>query len=348
MTGLNRRVVRLEWIFGLGIALLLPMTQVAAAHAQSTATVLPTQTTLKLDARGLAGASQTTATVNVFAADGQPATGVVNFDDGNQVLAEAVLSQAGAATATLTLPAGSHALRGVYAGDVAHQASASDGTQVQTQAAASAIPSFQLSLAPIPPATLPMTLTAGNSGTVTVTVTPVNNAALTSPMFITLSCSGLPSLASCSFSPAEVEILPTTPASCPAGSAASACPPTSQMVISTQGVGTPTPTAVYRPAQLKGTPISFALLLPGILGLGGLAWGARRRRWLQRLALVALVGLVTTLGMTACNPFYYYYNHGPPATPPTPAGTYTVTVTAQATNGVTSTTNSTTMVLTVQ
>ena len=347
MTGLNRRVVRLEWIFGLGIALLLPMPQVALAQAQTTATVLPTQTTLKLDARGLAGASPTTATASVVAADGQPATGVVNFDDGNHVLAEAVLNQAGEATAPLTLPAGSHALRAVYAGDAAHQASASDSTQVQTQAAAaSAIPSFQLSLAPVSPATLPMTLVPGNSGTVTVTVVPVNNAALTSPMFITLSCSGLPTLASCSFSPADVEILPSTPASCPAGSAASACPPTSQMVISTQGVGTPT--AAYKPSQLNGKSISFALLLPGVLGLGGLAWGARRRRWLQRLALVTLVGLVTTLGMTACNPFYYYYNHGPTPTPPTPAGTYTVTVTAQATNGVTATTNSTTLVLTVQ
>jgi hypothetical protein len=84
-----------------------------------------------------------------------------------------------------------------------------------------------------------------------------------------------------------------------------------------------------------------------MLGLGGLAWGARRRRWLQRLALVAVVGLVTALGTTACKPLYNYYQHGPPHPPATPSGTYTVTVTGQSSNGVTAITNNTTMVLTV-
>jgi hypothetical protein len=85
-----------------------------------------------------------------------------------------------------------------------------------------------------------------------------------------------------------------------------------------------------------------------MLGLGGLAWGARRHRWLNRLVLLALLGLVTTLGTTACNPLYYYYNHGPTVTPSTPTGTFTITVTGQSSNGVTAITNSTTMVLTVQ
>ena len=84
VTGLKRRILRFKWIFGLGIALLVPMTQGSASHAQTTATVLPTQTILQLDARGLAGAAQTTATVSVLGANGQPATGVVNFDDGNR------------------------------------------------------------------------------------------------------------------------------------------------------------------------------------------------------------------------------------------------------------------------
>ncbi len=317
------------------------MTQGSASHAQTTATVLPTQTILKLDARGLAGAAQTTATVSVLGANGQPATGVVNFDDGNRTLAEVVLDQAGGASAALTLPSGTHALRGVYVGDAAHQASASETTQVQTQATSGTAAGFQLSLAAISPSALPMTLTAGDSGTVTVTVAPVNSAALTAPMFITLSCSGLPSQSTCTFSPASVEISAST---------TSAGAPTSQMVISTQSARTvlPIPASYHQPATRNGAPIGFALLLPGMLGLGGLAWGARRRRWLQRLALVALVGLVTTLGMTACNPFYYYYNHGPTPAAPTPAGTYTVMVTGQSSNGVTATTISTPMVLTVQ
>ncbi len=343
MTGLKCRVVRLEWMCGLGIALLLPLATAAAAHAQDGAAV-PTQTSLSVDVRGLAGASQTTANVTVIGADGQPAGGVVNFDDGNRQLAEAVLNAAGEAAATLTLPAGTHVLRAVYMGDAAHQASASDATEVQTQASGTS-PGFQLSLAAVSPPDFPMTLTPGTSGSATVTVTPVNNAALTAPMFVTLSCSGLPTLASCSFTPEDVEIQQTTPTSCAAGAAASACPPTSLLVISTEAEGGGGP---HAPADRKGTPTGIALLLPGVLGLGGLAWGARRRRWLQRIALVALVGMVTTLGMTACNPYYYYYNHGPTPVPATPAGTYTVTVTAQSNNGVTAISNSTTMVLTVQ
>ena len=82
-------------------------------------------------------------------------------------------------------------------------------------------------------------------------------------------------------------------------------------------------------------------------GIGKPGMGTRRRRWLQRLALVALVGLVTTLGTTGCNPLYYYYNHGPPDPPATPSGTYNMLVTAQSSNGITAITNSTTMVLTV-
>ena len=54
------------------------------------------------------------------------------------------------------------------------------------------------------------------------------------------------------------------------------------------------------------------------------------------------------LGTTACNPRYYYFNHGPPNNLATPSGTYTVTVTGQSSNGITAITQNTTMVLTVQ
>jgi hypothetical protein len=64
--------------------------------------------------------------------------------------------------------------------------------------------------------------------------------------------------------------------------------------------------------------------------------------------MLTLIGLVTMLGTTACNPRYYYFNHGPPTNVPTPSGTYTVTVTAQSSNGVSAITIPTTIVLTVQ
>ena len=317
-------------------ALLLPATA-AKAQGVATATVLQVQTPPS-------GPAQ--ADVTVTGADDVPVSGVVNFLDGTRLVAQAALDSNGAAKAAFTLPSGDHQLTAVYIGDTAHRASTSAATQLHTNATTSTAPNFQLSLSPVAPSALPMTLTAGQSGSAMVTVTPVNNAALTAPMFVTLSCSGLPSLAACSFTPENVQILSTTPTSCPSGSAASACPPTSLLTISTQGSGTAVGGPVA-PADRTATPLGMSLLLP-MLGLGGIAWGARRRRWLQRLALMALIGLVTSLGTTGCNPFWYYYHHGPPTTPPTPAGTYTVTVTAQSSNGVTALYNTTTMVLTVK
>lgn len=332
VTGIKRRILRLEYVAGLA---LLAMGCLPLAHAQGVATA----TTLHVQA---AQDGKAQAAIAVTGADEQPVSGVVNILEGNRRLAQVALNAEGQAIAKLALTGGDHALTAVYLGDGAHRTSISAAAQVQSSA--STAPGFNVGVAAVSPSSLPMTLTAGQSGSLSVTVTPVNNASLTAPMFVTLSCSGLPSLASCSFSPENIQILSTTPASCAAGSPASACPPTSLMVIETEGSGNAGSPA---PADRQSTA-GLALLLPGMLGLGGLAWGVRRRRWLQRLTLIALVGLVTTLGTTACNPFYYYYNHGPPQTPATPAGTYTVTISALSSNGVTSVTNSTTMVLTVQ
>ena len=167
-------------------------------------------------------------------------------------------------------------------------------------------------------------------------------------MFVTLSCSGLPNQASCNFSPDNLQILSTTQTSCPSGSAPSTCPPVATMTLQTVSAGTVGSLhGASRPGKGSG-PAEWAILLPGVLGLGGLAWGTRRRAWLSRLALIAIVGLVTTLGTTACNPHYYYYNHGPPNNLPTPSGTYTVTVTGQTSNGISAITQNTTFVLTVQ
>jgi hypothetical protein len=336
---LNCRYLRLDLVAGLGIALALAFWPAAAAAQQ-----IATHTTLTVETGEQNGHTQATATVSVTAADGQPASGVVVIEEGDSELAEAVLNAEGVASPVFSLPAGDHDLRAVYVGDASHLGSASVTASATAQA--SSTPSFTLSLAPVAPSTLPLTLVAGNAGTIAVTVVPEDNAALTGPMFVTLSCSGLPSEASCTFTPESVEILPTTPASCPADSPASACPPVSSMLLQTVAVSG---ARVLQPGfpGSAGRPVAWAIILPGVLGLGGLAWGGRRRRWLQRLALVALIGLVTALGTTACKPTFNYYYHGPVPNPATPSGTYTVTVTAQSTNGVSAITTNTTMVLTV-
>ena len=342
MRGIYCRGLRLELVAGLGLALAMPALAVAADSAQGQAT----QTTLTAETRDQGGRTQATVAVTVTGEDGLPASGAVTINDNGKALAGVALNAHGEAMTVLALNGGDHLLTAAYAGDSTHQVSVSEADKVHAMNNGGT-PDFSIAVAPLSPATFPLTLTPGNAGTIVVTATPENNSTLTSPMFVTLSCSGLPDQSTCTATPASLQILASTPASCPSGTAASQCPPSATMLIQTQAAST----ASLSPASQKGkgsTPIAWAFLLPGALGLGGLAWGARRRRWLNRLSLIALVGLVTALGTTACNPRYGYFNHGPPPNPATPAGTYTVSVTGQSSNGVTAITHTTTFVLTVK
>jgi hypothetical protein len=282
--------------------------------------------------------SLTTLSVGVTSTTGVPA-GTVTIKDaasGSPVsLGSEDLSSSGQATFVLALPNGVHTLTAAYAGSTTYNSSTS--TAVSETVSSQCASSLVVTVSGLLPSN---TLTAGQAGTATTTVTPLSSfvpAVGGSPAFITLSCSGLPNQASCTFSPANLEILP--------GQAEGV---TSSLVVQTQAAGTVGKLTPHAPHTKGSEPIAWALLLPGALGLGGLAWGARRRAWLSRLALVALVALVTMLGTTACNPRYYYYNHGPPNNLPTPSGTFTVTVTGQSSNGITAITQNTTFVLTVQ
>jgi hypothetical protein len=303
----------------LGVALSLPALALpAAAAAQAT------QTRLSAETRDTAGRTQANLSVAVEPDNAVPATGSVVIMDGQQTLAGGALDAQGNAQIAIDLLPGAHNLQAVYSGDSAHKASVSGVTAMT--AAVSATPDFGVS---ITPAT--MSLTAGQSGNATASIIPVNASSLTSPMFVTLSCSGMPDQSSCSFTPTNVEILPNATTAV-----------TSSLVVSTQAKGT-------RGAFLgaKDDHIALAILLPGTLGLAGFAFSVRRRRWLSRVSLIVLVGFVATVGTTACAPRYDYYNHGPNYNLPTPAGTYTVSITAQSSNGVTATTHETSFALTV-
>lgn len=335
---MNCRRLRLEMVAGLGIALaMLVLSGKAGAQAART------ETTLTVRTSDMAGHAQTHATVTVTDENGAPASGIVAIQEGDRQLASVALNSTGQANVNIDLPVGEHTLTAAYQGDAMLQGSVSRA-EVATTTAGSA-PDFQVTVTPLNPSSL----AAGTAGTATVTVTPVNNAVLTSPMFITLSCSGLPNEAACSFTPATLQIVSTTPASCAAGSPAAACPPTSSVVIQTQGQGVGH-SAMVGPAGKSPVPseMTWALLFPGILGLGGLAWGTRQRRWLSRVVILTAVGVTTVMGTTACNPQYHYFHNGIPANPATPSGNYTVTVTAQSSNGITAVTHSTTLAMTVK
>jgi hypothetical protein len=320
VTGFLRRGLRLQLVAALSIALAVPALALAAENAPR----LPTQTALAVHSFNQNGHTRATLNVTVTGEDGRPATGVVVISDSGTQAAGAALDTTGKATLVVSLPEGDHSLTAAYTGDATHLESTSDAAG--TQATGGTTPNFGITVSPVS-----LSLTPGQTGTVTASVTPENSAALTSPMFVTLSCSGLPDQASCTFTPENIEILPGATAAIPI-----------PMVVVTQAAGG---TAA---SLRRSNPVAWAFLLPGALALGGLAWSARRRPWLNRLALLALVAFVTLLGTTACAPRYDYYNHGPPIPPATPAGNYNVIVTAQSSNGVTAITNNANLALTVQ
>jgi hypothetical protein len=328
-------------IAGLVIALAAP--QLAYATGASTTTVLTAGT--------LSGCVQP-LTVAVTAGGSPVTSGTMTINDqfnGNAVLlATLALGSSVSLSPSVALAAGSHSLTASFTATTGSGYQNSTSSAVTTSVATEC--EFTVGVSNFSPASAAntLTLTAGQSGSFTITVAPSVEftSSLTAPMFVTLSCSGLPDGATCSATPENLEILSTTLDSCSSGSPASVCPPTSTMVIQTYAASTVKASPLSPPGN-RSNPITWAFLLPGALGLGGLAFGARRRAWLNRLLLVALVGLVTLLGTTACNPRYYYLNHGPPANPATPAGTYNVLVTAQSSNGVTAINQSTTFVLVV-
>ena len=317
---LIRRGLRLEMVALLGMALAVPA--MAAANSQAT------QTRLSAGTLAQGGSTQAVLAVAVTGEDGQPATGAVVIEDQGKPVASAALSAEGSARLQFVIPAGDHSLRAFDTGDSTHAASASELSGVHSQAAAT-VPGFDISVSPAS-----MSLTAGQSGFATVSVIPINASALAAPMFVTLSCSGFPDQSSCTFTPENVEISP--------GATAAS---TSSMLITTQAKSLVLLSPQARPGS---NPVAWAVLLPGTLGLAGLAFSARRRRWLSRLSLLALVGLVTVLGATACAPRYNYYNHGPPSNLPTPPGSYTLLLTAQSSNGVVATTITKRFALTVK
>jgi len=316
------RNLRLELVAGLSLALVLPALAIATENPRG----LATETSLTAETHDVNGQTEAVLSLTVTGQDGQPAQGMVAISDQGKQIAGVALDSTGHATATLTLVPGAHNLTASYVGDNTHQASTSQVAPVRP--ATGTTPSFTIAVSPST-----QTLTQGQSATITATVTAVNASALLAPMFVTLSCSGLPDQASCTFSPENLEILPTTTAL------------TSSMNLATVAQG-----QVRLAAQRNSGPsrIAWALLLPGAFGLVGLAVGARRRRWLSRICLLSIVGLVCVLGTTGCNPLYNFYHHGPTANLPTPAGTYTLLITAQSSNGIAAITQSTTMTLTVQ
>lgn len=298
----------------LGVALALGWTGYAAAAGASQE---PTQTALTVETSNAGPRTKVTLTAHVVPVNGSDAVGgVVNFRAAgaqglNSDLGSAAVDGEGRAVLTTdSLTAGNLQVVAAYGGDDAHRASLSASQQVQAEASTSSVAGFTVSATPTS-----LTTPAGGFATSVITVTPVNGFNSQLNTYVSLSCSELPFGTLCNFSP--VSLLVSCNPTCTAG--------TSTLQIQTLGTK---PTSMN---QGLGTKLpAYAFLFPALFGLAGL--GARKRQIWRNVGLVLLV-FAGALSMTACNPRYYYLNHGPIPNTGTPVGAYTITVNSVAATG---------------
>ena len=162
----------------------------------STTSPTSTATTLTASAPAISSGQSVTFTATVTPSSGTvtPA-GTVTFTDGTTALGTSGLNGSGVATLTTTAltASGSHSITASYSGNSNFVASTSAPVTVSVSAAPP--PNFQITLS-----SASGIASAGAPAMATVTITPQNSFS----QAVTLSCGGLPSGASCTFSPSSV------------------------------------------------------------------------------------------------------------------------------------------------
>ena len=173
-----------------------------------------------------------------------------------------------------------------------------------------------------------VTVSSGTPGTLNLSL--AGSGGFSGP--VTLSCSGLPSGDSCSFSPATLQISGTSAA-------------TSVLTVSAAAQTTPAPAPPtgYTQSSLKNSHTPYALAFLAPLSLLGFA-GIRRRRSLLKGALLMAAAAIISFGVMGCS------SNSPAAaaaapTPSSPTTPTTTQFTVNATSG--STTESMTVTLTL-
>jgi hypothetical protein len=224
-----------------------------------------------------------------------PATGTVTFYDNAAAIGSAPVS-GDAATLTLsTLAVGANAITAVYSGDVNYNSATSTASVNGTaNVAVTALPpAFTMTAA----SGSSLDLTVGQTGTATFTVT--GNATFSGP--ITFACSNVPKDTSCTVLPGTLTLSGAQTA-------------TISVVLATTAPNNHYDASNFIPTWMKTTG--------GITLAGGLLLllPSRRRRNLWPVVLFASLGLGAALSLSGCSHKYSG----------TPAGTYSVNVTATA------------------
>jgi hypothetical protein len=250
------------------------------------------------------GASVTfTATVaaNVRGVTAVP-TGSVSFLDGSTTLGSANLANGVATFSSTKLAVGTHNVTAVYSGDTNfHSRTSSVVSEVIT-----ATPDFAFSTQ-----NPSVTVNPGASATYTFSVTPSGGYS----GVIAVSCPAtLPSKVLCSFSPASLT---------PTNGTYSA----TTLTLTTTAASTASLITPVLPNSKPMDPTFLASL--GGFGLFGLVFvGASSKRNRRHMAILGFALLITMFALVGCGGSNSSNSQGGQTTPGTPAGQYTVTVTA--------------------
>jgi hypothetical protein len=266
---------------------------------------------------GLGQAITFTATVSSSTGSGTP-TGTVQFLEGTTVLGTSPLSGGSAALTLTTLATGTHNITAAYSGDSKFNPRTSNPlTQV-----VEGVPDFNLNISPGG-----ATLAAGSSANFTVKVDPLNSFVGT----ISLSCSwtGTPAGTSCQLTPASLAI----------GSDGKSAASTLAASTASNSVS-----SMARPRTGPAGPIVAMAIWLAPIGFAGFTLSRQRQRRFLTFCLVALLagGLLFN---SACGG--NSTNSGNPASG-TPAGTYSIIVTASSSNGTGTVQHSSVVTVTVQ
>jgi Bacterial Ig-like domain (group 3)/FG-GAP-like repeat len=253
-----------------------------------------TTTTLTASATTIDEQQQVTLTATV---QGNTPTGTVAFLNGSASIGTATISGNTATLTTSFATAGAVSLTANYGGDANNLASTSAPITVTVAA-----PGFAISVSP-PSATV----TAGQSATFTIAVTPSGGFSSA----VGLSCGALPSLAACSFATATV-----TPAN---GQPAQIKLTITTAAASTAKLGYGSPSL---PGERPWVPAGGVLSVASLVGLFSGLRLHRRKNYFLAAALLMLVS-----GSGVCLIGCGGSGHGTVPTPGTPNGTSTVTIT---------------------
>jgi hypothetical protein len=287
--------------------------------------ILATDSTVLGSSLNPAGAGQSVTLSVTVASTSSGVTaspsGSVNFLDGSTVIGTAAITNGVAHFATSSLSVGTHTIKAQYVGDANYAASTSSPVSEQVVAPDFAISANNASA----------TVNPGSSAEYTISVTPSYgyNAA------VSFNCpASLPSKVTCNFSPASI-------------SASNGSYSKTTLTLTTTAASTASLTPPVLPNSKPTDPTLWASL--GGFGLFGLVFvGAGSKRNRRHMAILGVALLITMIALVGCGGSSSSNNNqGGQNTPGTPAGQYTVTITATGA-GTAAPTHSMNVILNVQ